>query len=124
MAGKTTLRALPSLTSPRIHLYKPIFDHSLVDFSACKGKTGNNKPFGAAAPLGVLWHLNPALFLQFDRLRALLKTEFLHPIVSDKTVQRSRLDDSQAPNPGHKATFIIPPAGFGYPFVVARWASR
>lgn len=124
MAGKTTLRALPRLTPPRIHLYKPIFDHSLVDFSACKGKTGNNKPFGAAAPLGVLWHLNPALFLQFDRLMALLKTKFLHPIVSDKTVQRIRLDDSLAPKPGQKATFIIAPAGFGKTTLVAHWASR
>src|SRR5690554_6779014 len=55
---------------------------------------------------------------------ALLKTKFLHPIVSDKTVQRTRLDESLEPKPGQKATFIVAPAGFGKTTLVAHWASR
>lgn len=55
---------------------------------------------------------------------ALLKTKFLHPIVSDKTVERPRLDESLAPRAGKKAVFIIAPAGFGKTTLVAHWASR
>lgn len=55
---------------------------------------------------------------------ALLKTKFLHPIVSEKTVPRTRLDESLAPKAAQKATFIIAPAGFGKTTLVAHWTDR
>ncbi len=55
---------------------------------------------------------------------ALLKTKFLHPVTSDKTVHRSRLFTALTPRPGKRATFIIAPAGFGKTTLLAHWANE
>lgn len=51
----------------------------------------------------------------------LLKTKFLPPVVSAKTVVRSRLHERLRPRPDKRATFVLAPAGFGKSTLIAQW---